>query len=121
MHRITSLAVCTILTACASGTAPRKQESIPAELIPAGYTAAECKVTDPGGPITETGTNGQPVTVGHRPPTVNCTHHTETITTTSRPVCHTKAGVELPLSDCCMNPDGSQNTGCTPKLQPPAE
>jgi hypothetical protein len=118
MARVTIAAVCTILSACAGRPAPKPEPILP-ELIPAGYAASECRITDPGGAITSSGPDGRPMTVGNRQPKVECAHHTERITTTSVPVCHTKSGKGLPLSDCCMNPDGTQIAGCTPKLQPP--
>lgn len=116
-------AVCTcLLSACTTGTVPKEPEPIPAELIPPGYSAADCRITEPGGAITETGPDGRPMTVGERKPTVQCHKHDEgQVTMTSTPVCYTKRGKELPLSDCCMNPDGSKIPSCEPKLQPVGE
>jgi hypothetical protein len=120
MRLVLIMAVCT-LSACATGSAPAKPEPIPPDLIPPGYTARECRITDPGGAITAPGPEGRPVTVGERKPKVECARHIERITATDAATCHTKGGRELPLSACCMNPDGSPIAGCTPALQPPAE
>lgn len=116
------IAVCTfVLSACASN--PQKLAPVPPELVPAGFSAADCHITDPGGPITDNnGPNGTARNVGTRAPKVACTKKEgETVNTTSAPTCHTQGGKVLPVSDCCMNPDGSKIQGCTPKLQPPGE
>src|SRR5712691_1506705 len=103
MARITLAAVCTILCACGA-TQPPKPDAVPKELIPAGFSAADCKVTDPGGPITDnSGPNGTPRQVGIRPPRVACTKHDGSpVTLTTKPTCHTVGGKTLPLADCCM-------------------
>lgn len=100
---------------------PAKAAPVPAELVPQGFTAAECRVTDPGGPITEEQPGGPPRTVGTRKPRVECTHHDEIVTSSDHPTCKTKAGASVPLSDCCMNDDGTTIPNCTMKLQPPAQ
>ena len=107
MTRFLAVAVCTLtLSACASeATARKEQQPIPPELLPQGYDASECHIADSGGAITETGPDGRPVTVGDRKPRVECVHHTEHITTTTTPTCHTESGKSLDLADCCMNPD----------------
>jgi hypothetical protein len=121
MSRITlAVAVCTILSACATGAAPRKPEPIPPELIPDGYTADDCHITDPGGPMTETGPDGIPRTVGTRPPKVACSQHVH-IPGSETTTCHTPGGKPLDLQDCCLNPDGSSIPNCTKKLFPPGE
>jgi hypothetical protein len=50
-------AVCTVLSACAISTnePPKPDEPIPKESIPAGFSAADCRISEAGGPITETG------------------------------------------------------------------
>ena len=122
MLRITLVAaVCTILSACAT-TQPPKPDAIPPELVPAGYSAADCRITEPGGAVTETGPDGRPMTVGSRQPKVECNKHTQGATVVkSTPTCKTKAGVDMPLSDCCLNDDGTTIPNCTIKSLPPGE
>lgn len=120
MTRVALVAICTCsLSILATVTVSKESEPIPPELIPAGFTAADCRITEPGGPITETDADGHPKTVGRRPPKVECSKHAEGgVTTTHTVSCHTKAGKELPLSDCCLNPDGSRIPSCELKRQP---
>jgi hypothetical protein len=113
-------AVCMVLSACA-GPGPKDKGSVPPELVPAGYTATECQVTDPGGPIKEAGPTGLPVTKGFRQPRVTCTHKTVTQTERQMATCHTTGGKSLDLKDCCLNADGSIITNCTTKLIPAGE
>lgn len=121
MTRLTILAVCTFaLSACATGAAPGKQEPVPPELVPAGFSAADCRVTKPAEAITQDGPGGTKVTVGTRPPQVECQHHEQgPVTVTTTPTCHTQAGKVLPLADCCMTDAGTPIPQCTPKIQPP--
>jgi len=121
MKRFLAAAVCTILSACA--TTPPKPEPVPPDLVPAGFSAADCRVTDSGGPITDNGgPNGVARQVGTRAPKVECSHHSDgPMTVTSTPTCHSRAGKELPLSDCCMTAAGTPIPQCTPKIQPPGE
>jgi hypothetical protein len=117
-----AVAVCTVLAACAAGPTHKPSESVPPELVPSGFTAADCRITEPGGPITEIGPDGRPMTRGTRQPKVECTKHIAgAITVKSTPTCHTKGGKELLLADCCMNEDGSTIPACTPKVQPAGE
>lgn len=120
--RIVPIVAVLTLTACSTGPAPKTPEPIPPELIPAGFTAADCRITEPGGPITDIGPDGRPYDRGTRQPKVECTHHSEVrvgesvVTTAS---CRASSGKDLPFSDCCMNPDGSKIPACEPKRQPP--
>ena len=85
-----------------------------------GFSAAECRITERGGPITERGPDGRPTTVGTRQPKVECTHHSQgAAIVKSTPTCHTKGGKLLPLSDCCMTETGDPIPNCTMKIQPP--
>jgi hypothetical protein len=118
MARIAVLAVCG-LSAYATGAASKEPEPIPPALIPVGFTAADCHITKPGGPIIEQDADGRPRTVGKRPPKVECSKHTEGTTTETHTVtCRTQAGKDLPLSDCCLNSDGSKIPACELKPQP---
>ena len=118
MPRFLSAAVCTFfLSACAS--TPPKPEPVPPELVPVGFSAADCRVTEPGGPLTETGLDGRPMQVGTRPPKVQCSQHVSIASETT--TCHTKGGKPLPMSDCCLNLDGSKVPECTPKPQSAGE
>ena len=123
MVRITlAVAVCTVLTACAAGPTRKPSESVPPELVPSGFTAADCHVVKPAEAMTETGPDGRPVTTGTRSPEVACQKPGKSITTTkSVPVCHTKGGKQLPLADCCMTESGETIPACTPKIQPLGE
>ncbi len=117
-----AVAVCTcILFSACAGPGPKDKGSVPPELVPAGYTATECQVTDPGGPIKEAGPTGLPVTKGFRQPRVTCTHKTETQTETQVATCRTTGGKPLDLRDCCLNADGSAIASCTKKLIPAGE
>lgn len=49
------------LSACTMGTVPRELESIPAELIPSGYSAADCRITELSGGRLEA-VNAHPMT-----------------------------------------------------------
>jgi len=122
MPRISlAVAVCTILAACGV-THPPKPDPVPKELISAGFSADECHIVKPAEAMTETGPDGRPVTTGTRSPEVACQKPGQSITTTkSVPVCHTKGGKELPLSDCCMTDSGEPMPACTPKIQPLGE
>ena len=123
MTRITLLAVCVCsLSVYAPGTASKEPDRIPPELIPPGFTAADCHITKPGGPETQEGPDGRQRTVGKRPPTVVCTKHLEgPLTITRSASCHTENGKELPPADCCLNPDGSKIPNCEPKPHPANE
>jgi len=117
MARLLAAAVCTFLSACT--IQPPKPEPVPPELIPAGFTAAECKVVKAAEAITEDGPSATKMTMGMRSPEVSCQHRGKSVTTTTLvPSCHTKAGKPLPLSDCCMTESGSPIPACTSKLQP---
>jgi hypothetical protein len=112
-------AVCTILSACAA-TQPPKPEPVPPELVPAGFSAAECRVVKPAEAITADGPGGTKTTMGMRSPEVSCEHANQSVVTTkSVPVCHTTGGKQLPLADCCMTESGDPIPACVPKLQPP--
>jgi hypothetical protein len=123
MRVVLCVAVCTFLLSACATNPPPKPMPVPPELVPAGFSAADCRVTDPGGPITDnSGPNGTPRNVGTRAPKVECKKHQgESVQATTTPTCHTQGGKPLPLSDCCMNLDGSRIQGCTPKQQPPGE
>jgi hypothetical protein len=118
MTQIALLAVFAFsLAIYAAGALSKEPGPIPPELIPAGFTAADCHITKPGGPIVEEDADGHPRTVGKRPPKVECSKHTEgRATETHTASCRTKAGKGLPLSDCCLNTDGSMIPAC--KLKP---
>ena len=120
MTQIALLAVCAFsLAIYAMGAASKEPEPIPPELIPAGFTAADCHITKPGGPIVEEDADGHPRTVGKRPPKVGCSKNTEgRANETHTATCRTKAGEDLPLSDCYLNTDGSMIPACEPKPQP---
>lgn len=121
MTRLPIAAVCTILCACGA-THPPKPDPVPTELVPKGFTAAECRLVRPAEAMTEDGPGGLKVTTGTRSPEVACQKEGQNvITTKSVPVCHTQAGRELPLSDCCMSESGDPLPACTPKLQPQGE
>jgi hypothetical protein len=121
MPRISlAVAVCTTILSACSTTQPPKPEPVPKELVPAGFSAADCKVVKPAEAITQDGPGGSKVTTGMRPPQVECTKHTEgAVTVKSTPTCHTKTGKELPLADCCMTDSGDPLPACTPKMQAP--
>jgi hypothetical protein len=120
MTRFTILAVCTVLSACA--TQPPKPEPVPKELVPAGFSAADCRVTKPAEAITQDGPGGSKMTMGMHPPQVECQHHEQgPLTVKSAPTCHTTGGKQLPLADCCMTDAGTLIPQCTPKLQSPGE
>jgi hypothetical protein len=120
MTRIALLVVCACsLSVYASGAASKEPDRIPPELIPPGFTAADCRITKPGGPDTEEGSDGRQRTVGKLPPKVACTKHPVTITHSAS--CHTEAGKELPPADCCLNADGSKIQNCEPKPHPADE
>jgi hypothetical protein len=119
MTRLPIAAVCTILCACGA-TQPPKPEPVPKELIPAGFTAAECHVAKPGEAMTEEGPGGTKYTTGTRSPVLSCQHPSQSVVTTKTvPVCHTQSGKPLPLADCCVTESGDPIRGCEPKLQPP--
>jgi hypothetical protein len=121
MARLPVAAVCTILCACGA-TQPLKPERVPEELVPAGFSAADCHVVEPAQALTETGPDGRPMTVGSRQPKVECQKSGQSVVTTkSVPVCHTTGGKKLPLADCCMTESGDPIPACTPKLQPLGE
>jgi hypothetical protein len=64
-------------------------------------------------------TDAPGLSVGKRPPKVECSKHTEGSTTVTHTMtCRTMAGKDLPLSDCCLNPNGSKIPACEPKPQP---
>jgi hypothetical protein len=66
-------------------------------------------VTDDGSKVSHGGARTQ----------VECHHHEQGATVMkSTPTCKTKAGADLPLSDCCVNADGTEMPNCTMKLQP---
>ena len=116
--RIVLIVAVLTLAACSAGPSPKRTESIPPELIAAGFTAADCHITEPGRHITQTGPDGRPYDQGTRPPKVECSLHSELRhESTQTASCRTSSGKDLPLSDCCMNPDGSKIPACEPKLQ----
>lgn len=118
--RLVTSALCAIIAGCAS--TPPKPASIPPELIPPGFTAADCWIAKPAETETVSGPGGAPVAMGSKSPEVQCTKHGQGATTTKTvPTCHTQAGKTLPLSDCCMTESGAPLPACTPKLQPPGE
>ena len=120
MTRTALLAVCTFsLSIHTAATASKGPEPVPPELIPAGFTAADCRIAKPGCPITETDADGHPGTVGKRPPKVECSKHAEgPVTTTHTVSCQPRAGKGPPLSDCCLNPEGPKIPSCGLKPQP---
>jgi hypothetical protein len=93
---------------------------VPAELVPAGFSADECWIEETAKPLTESPPGGSaPIATGTRSPLVRCKKKTgEKLYTKSQPVCHTKGGKPLPLGDCCVAEDGTAIAGCTPKLVP---
>ncbi len=122
MTRIALVAAVCTLTACAISTQSPKPEPIPKESIPAGFSAAECHVVKSAEAMTEESPDGTKYTTGTRSPEVSCQHHEQgPVTVTTTPTCKTKAGADLPLSDCCLNTDGSTIPACTPKIQPAGE
>ncbi len=118
-----ALAICTVFTACAAGATRKPSESVPHELVPPGFTAAECHVVKAAEALTDDGPGtGPKYTTGTRSPQVECQHPGNSIVTTkSVPVCHTKSGKQLPLADCCMTDSGEPIPACTLKIQPDGE
>nr|DAK77257.1 MAG TPA: hypothetical protein [Caudoviricetes sp.] len=123
MTRFLPTLVCTfVLSSCAVGTAPRKPEPIPPELIPAGFTASDCHIAKPAEADVDEGPGGNKYSHGERGPKVECSHHSNgAVISKSTPTCHTKGGKELPLADCCMTESGELIPACTPKVQPAGE
>ncbi len=99
---------------------PDQRDMVPAELVPKGFQSGDCwfvrkaEITTAGGP------SGSKVATGEKGPQISCkvTQHMD-YTFTTVPTCRTTSGKDLPLTDCCMNADGSTIPACTPKLQPP--
>lgn len=120
--RFLPLAVCTFFLSACGAIQPPKPEPVPKELIPAGFSAADCRITKSAEAITDDGPGGSKMTTGSSSPTVECHHRGHSVVTTkSVPACHTKGGKELPLVDCCMTKNGDAIPQCAPKLQPPTE
>lgn len=121
MTRFPITAVCTILCACGASKPP-KPDAVPTELVPKGFSAADCHIVKPAEAMTEEGPGGTKYTTGTRSPEVACQKPGQSVVTTkSVPVCHTKGGKELPVADCCMTESGDPIPACTPKLQPVGE
>jgi hypothetical protein len=116
MHRITLVAaVCTILSACAT-TQPPKPDTVPPELVPAGYSAADCHIVKPAEAITD---DTSKVSHGEHAPHVECIKHTQgAVVQKITPTCHTVSGTALPLEACCLRDDGSAIPDCVPKSIP---
>ncbi len=95
---------------------------IPPELIPAGYTAADCHIVRQAQADTDNGPGGTKFSHGSIAPEVRCTRqHEGPVTLTKVGACHTQGGKELPPADCCLTPSGDPIPACTPKLQAPGE
>jgi hypothetical protein len=110
-----------VLIGCASNPPP-KPDAVPKDLVPKGFTAADCHVVKPAEAITQQGPDGRPVSTGMRAPEVACEKPgANSIATKSTPVCHTQRGKPLPLADCCMTESGDPIPACMPKIQPPGE
>ena len=102
---------------------PDKREAlVPAELVPEGFHPGDCWFVKKAEVTTEGGPSGSKVATGQKGAEISCkvTGHMD-YGFTSVPTCRTTGGKDLPLSDCCLNADGSTIPGCTPKPQPPAE
>ena len=117
-----TVAVCTVLTACGAGPTHKPSESVPPELVPAGFTVADCKVVKPTEADVDDGPGDNKYSHGEHGPKVECSHHSEgPLIVKSTPTCHTVGGKALPLADCCMTEAGAPIPACTPKTQPPGE
>lgn len=115
------IVVCSLLEACATQI-PLPAQPVPPELVPTGFTAADCWIAKPAEVETASGPGGAPVTMGGKGPEVQCQKHSQgAVQEKSVPVCHTKAGKPLPLVDCCMTYSGDHIPQCTPKVQPPED
>ena len=112
--------ILTIAVASCAYSPKSKPAAIPPELVPPGFTADQCWIDKEAEVTTEGGASGSKVATGGHGLQVRCkaTQHLDE-QSKSLPVCHTQGGKSLPLSDCCLNEDGSTIPACTPKLQPP--